>query len=56
MAHPQGTQGPPRVGSGPPLKEIANLWPHASYIGAWHIQPHLPPDPAKKGPGNALTY
>ena len=26
MAHPQGTQGPPRVGSGPPLKEIANLY------------------------------
>ena len=26
MAHPQGTQGPPRVGAGPPLKEIANLY------------------------------
>ena len=26
MAHPQGTQGPSRVGSGPPLKEIANLY------------------------------
>ena len=25
MAQPQGTQGPSRVGSGPPLKEIANL-------------------------------
>ena len=26
MARPQGTQGPSRVGSGPPLKEIANLY------------------------------
>ena len=26
MAQPQGTQGPSRVGSGPPLKEIANLY------------------------------